>query len=98
MAFCKAEDARILLRGVRLWFAISAMDTNWPSSLLQAKYSSDEMACTPSAAVEKYIENNAAWDYSCDRAKAIVYEEYQRIDKREKEAFENWLKAERVSL
>jgi hypothetical protein len=94
LAFCKAEDARILLRGVRLWFAISAMDTNWPSSLLQAKYSTDEVTRTPREAFDKYIENNVVWDYSCERAKALVYEEYKRIDKQEKEAFENWLKAE----
>jgi hypothetical protein len=94
LAFCKAEDARILLRGVRLWFAISAMDTNWPSSLLQAKYSTDEVARTPREAFDKYIEHNVIWDYSCERAKALVYEEYKRMGKQEKEAFENWLKAE----
>jgi hypothetical protein len=94
MVFCKAEDAIILLYGVRLWFTTSAMDTNWPSSLLQAKYSTDEVARTPSAAFEKYIENNVIWDYSCGRAKALVYEGYQRINTEDKERFENWLKAE----
>lgn len=91
----RIADAKILLRGVKLWFILSGTDPSWPSSLLKAAYkSTSQLAVTPSEAYEKYIEHNVGWDYSCARAKEIVYEEYKRVSEIEKSAFATWLKNE----
>jgi hypothetical protein len=91
----KVSDASIILKGVKLWSDFSAMNEDWPSSLLKAKYATNEIAKTSVDAYEKYLELNVLWDYSCDRAKDMVHSKYDQVESIIQLGFEKWLKGEK---
>ena len=67
------SDARRLLKGVHLWSDLSAtaMSAEWPSSLLKARYGTEETAVTPEEAVNKCLEKNVTWE--CSNTRAMVH-------------------------
>eukprot|EP01033_Poteriospumella_lacustris_P018018 gene18018-12918_t len=86
------RDARLLLRGkISLWSANTALA---PSSLLKAKFSTDETATTPEQAYEKYTEKNVEWEFASTTAYDLVLREYEAMSDSDKKIFEAWLKDE----
>ena len=70
------------------------MGPDWPSSLLKAKYDTDETATTPEQAFEKYSENNVEWEFASTTAYDLVLREYEALLDNDKKIFEAWLKDE----
>ena len=91
----KVSDASIILKGITLW---SAMNEDWPSSLLKARYQTTELATSAGDAYDKYLELNVLWDYSCERAKEIVHARYELVEEDTKRGFEQWLKYEEKAV
>jgi hypothetical protein len=88
------RDARLLLKGVHLWSDLVAMSAYWPSSLLKARYSTEQTATTPEEAFNKYLEKNVTWDYSNTRAMQLVHTKYDEAGEADKRAFQSWLEGE----
>ena len=92
------NDARLLLRGrVHLWSdmsAFSAIQPDWPSSLLKARYSTEVAAVTPEEAFNKYLETNVIWEYSNTRAKELVHAKFDQADEATRRTFQSWLENE----
>jgi hypothetical protein len=91
----KVSDASIILKGIKAWSDFSAMNEDWPSSLLKARYQTTELATNASDAYDKYVELNVLWDYSCERAKEMVHAKYEQVEEVTKLGFEKWLKNEK---
>jgi len=91
----QVKDAKLLLQGtLSLSSARSALGPDWPSSLLKAKFNTDEIATTPDLAYEKYTEKNVEWDFASPAACNLVFKLYEELKVNEKKAFEAWLKDE----
>jgi hypothetical protein len=88
------KDASRLLKGVHLWSDLSAMSADWPSSLLKARYSTNETAVTPEEAFSKYLEENVIWEYSNAKAMELVHAKYDEADEATRRSFQSWLKSE----
>lgn len=89
------KDAKLMLQGkLSLWSEGTAVSTDWPSSLLKAKYDTDETATTPEQAYEKYSENNVEWEFASTTAYDLVLKEYEALLDNDKKVFEAWLKGE----
>jgi hypothetical protein len=88
------KDASRLLKGVHLWSDLSAMGADWPSSLLKARYSTDETAVTPEEAFSKYLEKNVIWEYSNTKAMEQVHAKYDQADEATRRTFQSWLESE----
>lgn len=88
------KDESRLLKGVHLWSDLSAMSVDWPSSLLKARYSTEQTAATPEEAFNKYLEKNTTWDYSNTRAMELVHTKYDEAGEAEKRSFQSWLEGE----
>jgi hypothetical protein len=89
------KDAQLLLQGkLSLWSASTALAPDWPSSLLMAKYNTDETATTPEQAYDKYEEKNVEWEFACPAACELVLREYEELVDNDKKVFEAWLKVE----
>lgn len=91
----KVSDASIILKGIKPWSDFSAMNEDWPSSLLKARYHTTELATNSGDAYDKYVEPNVLWDYSCERAKEMVHAKYEQVEEVTKLGFERWLKNEK---
>jgi hypothetical protein len=71
-------DARLMLQGkLSFRFEGAAVGPDWLSSLLKAKYYTDETDTTPERAYEKYSENNVEWDFASPTACDLVLREYK---------------------
>lgn len=92
------KDTRLLLRGVHLWSDLSAMSADWPSSLLKARYGTNEAATTPEEAFNKYLEMNVVWEYSSSRAMALVHSRYDKVDEVTRRTFQSWLEFESKAI
>ncbi len=89
------DDAMKLVKaGVKLGFPMSSTDPNWPSTILKAVYVTQKKADSQKEAFNKYLAENVSWDYSCGRAKDLVYKSFETVNAAEKTNFENWLKSE----
>ncbi len=88
------RDASLLLKGVHLWSDLTAMSADWPSSLLKARYDTEETAVTPEEAFEKCVENNVIWEYSSTRVMELVHAKYDNADEAVRRTFQSWLKSE----
>lgn len=88
------RDASLLLKGVNLWSDLSAMSADWPSSLLKARYSTEETAVSPEKAFNKYLEKNVIWEYSNTRAMELVHAKYDLADEATRRTFQSWLESE----
>jgi hypothetical protein len=91
----KVLDAAIILKGIKPWSDFSAMNEDWPSSLLKARYQTTELATNANEAYNKYVERNVLWDYSCAHAKEMVHAKYEQAEEVTKLGFETWLKNEK---
>ncbi len=67
----------------------TALDPDWPSSLLKAKFSTDETTTTPEQAYEKGMFE---WDFASPVACDLVLREYKKLLDKDKKVFETWLK------
>jgi hypothetical protein len=95
----KLKDAQLMLQGkISLWSANSALAPDWPSSLLKAKFSTDETATTPEQAYEKYSVNNVEWEFASTTAYDLVFGKYEALLDNDKKVFEAWLKDEPKAL
>lgn len=88
------RDAGHLLKSVYPRSGLSAMSTQWPSSLLKAQYSTDEVSVTPEEAFNKYLETYVTWEYSTSRAKELVHARYDKADETTRRAFKSWLQSD----
>ncbi len=89
------KDAQVLLQGkLSLSSANTAVGSDWPSSLLKAKFTTDEIATTPEQAYEKYKEKNVVWEFTSPAACDLVSREYEALLDNDKKAFEAWMKDE----
>ncbi len=70
------------------------MGPDWPSTLLTAKYDTDETATTPEQAYEKYSEINVEWEFVSTTAFDLVLRKYDALFDNDKKVFEAWLKDE----
>eukprot|EP00974_Lingulodinium_polyedra_P071435 6911255-Lingulodinium_polyedra.AAC.1 len=70
------------------------MSADWPSSLLKARYCTDETAVTPEEAFSKYLEKNVIWEYSNTRAMELVHAKYDQADEATRRTFQSWLESE----
>jgi hypothetical protein len=89
------KDAKLMLHGkLSMLFERTAVGPDWPSSLLKAKYDTDETATTPEQAYAKYIEKNVEWEFASNTASDLVLSEYEALLDNDKKVFEAWLKDE----
>eukprot|EP00981_Chlorochromonas_danica_P015456 scaffold12238_cov221-Ochromonas_danica.AAC.1 len=70
------------------------MSADWPSSLLKARYSTEETAVSPEKAFNKYLEKNVIWEYSNTRAMELVHAKYDQADEAARRTFQSWLESE----
>eukprot|EP00975_Prorocentrum_lima_P027785 5842752-Prorocentrum_lima.AAC.1 len=70
------------------------MSADWPSSLLKARYSTEETAVSPEKAFNKYLEKNVIWEYSNTRAMELVHAKYDQADEATRRTFQSWLESE----
>jgi hypothetical protein len=89
------KDAKLVLQGkLSLWSDGTAGGPDWPSSLLKAKYNTNETATTPEQAYEKYNEKNVNWEFASPTACDLVLRGYEKLVDNDKKVFETWLKDE----
>jgi len=94
IAETQERDAILLLKGVHLWSDLNAMSADWPSSLLKARYCTEETALTPEDAFHKYLEKNVIWEYANTRAMELVHAKYDQADEATRRTFQSWLESE----
>ena len=86
------KDAKLMLQGkLSLWSDSTALGSDWPCSLLKAKYDTDKTATTPEQAFEKYSESNVEWEFASTTAYELVSREYEALSDNDKKVFEAWL-------